>query len=70
MSSFKTAWIQGKSQGDFNKNLKYYSEKIKSAVICKGGVAPTLVVLPELFLWDYFPITEDKKHFDSAIEIK
>ena len=66
MPSFKTAWIQGKSQGDFNKNLKYYSEKIKSAA--KNNTK--LIVLPELFLWDYFPITEDKRHFDSAIEVK
>ena len=71
MPSFKTAWIQGKSQGDCNKNLKYYSEKIKETAKCKGGVTlPQLIVLPELFLWDYFPITEDKKHFDSAIDIK
>lgn len=66
MPSFKTAWIQGKSQGDFNKNLKYYSEKIKSAA--KSHIK--LIVLPELFLWDYFPITEDKKYFDTAVEIK
>ena len=66
MPSFKAAWIQGKSQGGFNKNLKYYSEKIKSAA--KNNTK--LIVLPELFLWNYFPITEDTKHFDSAIEIK
>jgi len=66
MSSFKALWIQGKSQGDLNKNLKYYSEKIKSAAKHNAK----LIILPELFLWDYFPITEDKKHFDSAIEIK
>ena len=66
MSSFKAAWIQGKSQGNFNKNLKYYSEKITTAA--KNNIK--LIVLPELFLWDYFPITEDKKHFDNAIEIK
>ena len=62
---FKTSWIQGKSQGDFNKNLKYYSEKIREASKSESK----LIILPELFLWDYFPITEDKKHFDSAIKI-
>ena len=66
MKSFKATWIQGKSQGDFDKNLNYYSEKIRLAAKSKAK----LIVLPELFLWDYFPITEDKKHFDSAIEIK
>lgn len=67
MSSFKAVWIQGKSQGDFNKNLKYYSEMIRR---CRGEVtSPLLVVLPELFLWNYFPITEDKKHFEDAIKI-
>ncbi|MBI2995786.1 MAG: carbon-nitrogen hydrolase [Candidatus Melainabacteria bacterium] len=66
MKSFKAAWIQGKSQGNLNKNLKYYSEKIQDA--CKSKTK--LIVLPELFLWDYFPITEDKKHFNSALEIK
>lgn len=65
MSLFKAAWIQGKSQGDFNKNLKYYTEKIRTA--SNDGIK--LVVLPELFLWDYFPITEDKKHFEGAINI-
>ena len=66
MPSLKTAWIQGKSQGDFNKNLNYYSEKIKEAA--KNNTK--LIVLPELFLWDYFPITEDTKHFNTAIEMK
>lgn len=70
MSLFKTSWIQGKSQGDFKKNLEYYSQKVKEAAKRKGEVtSPLLVILPELFLWDYFPITEDKKHFDTAITI-
>ncbi len=64
-SLFTASWIQGKSQKDFNKNLNYYSEKIKISAN-KGS---KLIVLPELFLWDYFPITEDKKNFDLAIEI-
>ena len=66
MTKFNVAWIQGKSHGDFIKNLKYYSAKIRDAV--KNKVK--LVVVPELFLWDYFPITEDKKHFDTAIDIE
>ena len=66
MTKFTASWIQGKSQGDFNKNLKYYSEKIRKAA--KNNAK--LIVLPELFLWDYFPITEDKKHFNTAINIE
>lgn len=65
MSTFKTAWIQGKSQKDPQKNIDYYSARIESAA--RQGAK--LIVLPELFLWDYFPITEDKKHFNSAIDI-
>lgn len=65
MDSLKAAWVQGKSQGSLKQNLKYYSEKIRTAE--SGG--SKLIVLPELFLWDYFPITEDKKNFDEAINI-
>lgn len=65
----KISYIQGKSQGDLNKNLKYYTEKIRD-VCCRGEVtSPLLVILPELFLWDYFPIQEDKNSFDLAITI-
>lgn len=64
MTIFKTAWIQGKSQGDIKKNLKYYSEKIREV-----ARSTQLVVLPELFLWDYFPIKEDKQNFDLAIDL-
>ena len=67
MNKIKTVWIQGKSQGDLTKNVKYYSEKIRES---RGkGTSPLLVILPELFLWNYFPITEDKKNFESSIEI-
>lgn len=65
MTSFKAAWIQGKSQNTFNKNIKYYSAKIEAAAKSRAK----LIILPELFLWNYFPITEDKKHFDTAITI-
>ena len=66
MSSFKAAWIQGKSQKDFKSNLKYYSSKIRKASL----TGSKLIILPELFLWGYFPITEDQKHFDSAVNIE
>ena len=65
MTSLQTAWIQGKSQGNIEKNLEYYSKKIKEA----SKTSAKLIVLPELFLWDYFPIKEDKKNFDLAISI-
>ena len=65
MPLLKTSYIQGKSQGSIEKNLKYYSKKIREA--SKKNVK--LIVLPELFLWDYFPVKEDKKNFDLAITI-
>ena len=66
MSTFQASWIQGKAQGSINKNFNYYCEKIKIAAQKNSK----LIVLPELFLWEYFPITEDKKHFDFAIIIE
>ena len=71
MATFKAAWIQGKSQGNLDRNLIYYTEKIKYIAKDVGAYCntPLLVVLPELFLWDYFPITEDKKHFNTATGI-
>ncbi len=65
MSKIKTSYIQGKSQGSIQANLEYYSLKIEEA--SKSG--SKLIILPELFLWDYFPITENKKHFDLAISL-
>lgn len=69
MKSIKIAWIQGKSQVDLNKNLDYYTQKIHD--VCSRGevTSPLLVVLPELFLWDYFPRQEEKTNFDLAIEL-
>lgn len=61
----KVSYIQGKSQGSIKANLEYYSSKIEEA----SRSASKLIILPELFLWDYFPITEDKKHFDLAISV-
>jgi len=65
MAVIKTSYIQGKSQGKINDNLEYYTSKIQEASKSESK----LIVLPELFLWDYFPITENKKHFDLAISI-
>jgi N-carbamoylputrescine amidase len=65
VSKIKTSYIQGKSQGSIQANLEYYSLKIEEA--SKSG--SKLIILPELFLWDYFPITENKKHFDLAISL-
>jgi N-carbamoylputrescine amidase len=61
----KIAWIQGKSQGSRKANSDYYTKKITDA----SKTGSKLIVLPELFLWDYFPIKEDKKNFDEAIEL-
>lgn len=61
----KLSYIQGKSQGTIQKNLEYYTLKIEEA----SKLGSKLILLPELFLWNYFPITEDKKHFDTAISI-
>lgn len=59
----KISYIQGKSQGESKKNLEYYTSKIEET----SKSRPELIILPELFLWDYFPIVEDKKYFDLAI---
>lgn len=69
MSKFQLAWIQGKCQGDLSKNLSYYTEKIYEVANRNRGkvTLPLLVVLPELFLWDYFPREKNKKNFDLAI---
>lgn len=65
MTILKAAWIQGKSQGSLEKNQAYYTHNIKEAA--KKGA--NLVVLSELFLWDYFPRIEDKKNFDLAVSL-
>jgi len=61
----KIAWIQGKSKGSLEKNQAYYFQKIEEAAKDRAN----LIVLPELFLWDYFPIKEDKRNFDLAITL-
>lgn len=65
MTILKAAWIQGKSQGSLEKNQAYYTHNIEEAA--KKGA--NLVVLSELFLWDYFPRIEDKKNFDLAVSL-
>lgn len=60
----KVGWIQGTSQHSPEKNLEYYSKKLKELS------RADLVVLPELFLNDYFPIVEDKKNFDLALSLE
>lgn len=65
MKNLTVSWIQGKSQKEVSKNLDYYSKKIVEA----SQTGTKLIVLPELFLWNYFPITEDKTHFDLALTI-
>lgn len=65
MSILKAAWVQGKSAGDLERNAAYYEDRVRAAA--RQGAK--LIVLPELFLWDYFPIREDARQFETAIEI-
>lgn len=62
MSKPKLAWIQGASKGNTRSNLEYYSNKIQE--LAKNS--PDIVVLPELFLNDYFPIVENDENFKLA----
>jgi len=61
----KITWIQGKSQGSVKANLDYYTLKIKEAH--KSGAST--ILLPELFLTDYFCIEEKQENFDLALEL-
>lgn len=63
MSKLKLAWIQGKSQGDLEVNSNYYIEKIKKLAQNK----PDIILLPELFLSDYFAIEEDAASLDLSL---
>jgi N-carbamoylputrescine amidase len=58
--------IQSSSQGSIQANLEHYTKLIKQA--CKSGQTD-LVVLPELFLSDYFCITEDPANFQLALSL-
>lgn len=62
----KITWIQGKSQGSIEANQEYYLKKIREA--SKSGAST--ILLPELFLSDYFCIEEKQENFDLAIELK
>jgi N-carbamoylputrescine amidase len=65
MSKLKLAWIQGKSQGSLVANKDYYLSKIKKLALTK----PDIILLPELFLTDYFAIEEEASSLDLAIEL-
>ena len=60
----KVSWIQGQDQGSLQKNINYYTDKIKSI-----SSSPDLIVLPELCLSNYFCIREEAFNFDLAFEI-
>ena len=62
----KITWIQGKAQGSIQANLDYYDAKIREAHQSGAGI----VLLPELFLTDYFAIEEKQENFDLALELK
>jgi len=66
MSKIKIAWIQGKSQGSLEKNALYYKNKIEDLAKQK----PDLILLPELFLSDYFAIEEKAENLDLAIALE
>jgi N-carbamoylputrescine amidase len=65
MSKLKLAWIQGKSQGNLEANIPYYVERIKKLAQNK----PDIILLPELFLSDYFAIEEEASSLDFAISL-
>jgi N-carbamoylputrescine amidase len=58
-------WIQGKSQHSIDANLDYYIQKIREAKSSAGDT----ILLPELFLTDYFCIEERQENFDLAIDL-
>ncbi|NQY80818.1 MAG: carbon-nitrogen hydrolase [Candidatus Caenarcaniphilales bacterium] len=60
------AWIQGKSQGSIAANLDYYQKKIKDLKASDNAEKLELIILPELFLTDYFAIEEKPENFDLA----
>ena len=62
----KIAWIQGKSQGSIAENIEYYKDKIACLKSSAEADNLELVILPELFLTDYFAIEEKVDNFDLA----
>ena len=63
----KVAWIQGKSQGSIEANIHYYKGKIDELMADNSQEnKPELVLLPELFLTDYFAIEENPDYFNLA----
>lgn len=61
----KLALIQAKSEGSKSANLAKQIEKIREAA-AKGA---QIICTQELFMSDYFCLTQDAKHFDLAEEI-
>lgn len=63
----KIAILQYKSLGSVEKNFTALQTQLKK--LNQGKNKADLVLLPELCLWDYFCITENSNHFDSAISL-
>ncbi len=64
MDQIKASLVQLKSEGSISQNLQKTCDVIKS-----NASETELIILQELCLWDYFCITEDPKHFESAISL-
>ena len=60
----KICWLQYSTKGNFDSNLEQVLQGIKKAATQN----PDLIILPELCLWDYFPIEESAHNFSLAIE--
>lgn len=58
----KIAWIQGKDQGNRESNIQYYLDKARQLKDVN------LIVFPEVFFDNYFPIVEDNSFFELALE--
>ena len=65
MTKAKIAWLQYPSQGSFEANRSFYLQKVTAS----AKLGADVIFLPELFLWDYFPISEKIENFDLAIEL-
>lgn len=61
----KLGIVQSSSQGSLEANLNHYL-KLCLTLAHEGA---EVIFLPELFLWDYFPIREETIPFQSALPI-
>lgn len=61
----KLGIVQSSSQGSLEANLNHYL-KLCLTLAHEGA---EVIFLPELFLWDYFPIREETTPFQSALPI-